>query len=150
MSFEIGPAPGTPRRPPAARGGFLLLILFGVVAFFIVQAIRSRMTEPQQVVPADRPATNSRDRDVGDREITIRPPASTEPRAPSITKKGDWSIEEVDVKPSSASDSDVTLTVPTSADAAENGAATPKAAPKKTTKGDWSIEELEGQKTPNK
>jgi hypothetical protein len=134
MSFETAPKQGNQRRPPG-KGGFMLLVILGVVAFFVVQSLRNRAAQQPQGGPADRPRAINRD--VENHNASFRPPAPNEPRAESATKKGDWSIEEVDVKPSAASDRDVTLTVPTPA---SGPALQPD--PKRTTKGDWSIEEV--------
>jgi hypothetical protein len=139
MSFEIGPLPRTETRPRGRGGGFFTLIILGVLALMFLQFIGSRMAPGPQAEPADRPSAG--------REVDVPfPPAtgSTVQKEQSRTNQGDWSLEEVEVKPGTDSDSDVSLTLPGSpADAA--GAADPK----RTTKGDWSLEEVEASEAPS-
>lgn len=150
MSYGGSPSDAGGPRPRSSGIGCMLLLVVGIVFFYITtqNARRAALEQqgerpgrtlpPARVEPMDpiRPGPGGMTRpQPGERPLEKQPPQST--------TEGDWSIEEVEVQPSTESDEGAVLVIPPP----QTTPAAPPTPPKRTEEGDWSIEEVETEQS---
>jgi len=132
MSYGGSPSGAGGPRPRSSGTGCLLLLIVGIVFFYMATqnarraALEQQGERPEQTLPPARVEPMD--------PIGSGPGGATQP--PQSTTEGDWSIEEVEVQPPTESDEGAVLVIPPAQ-------TTPPAQPKRTEQGDWSIEEVE-------